>query len=447
MPLRRLRWRYLVTTGALLVGLASVNDAVLTVVWWVALSTLLTPSILAVLEAAWSRIPAAPLSRSEAVSVRPTSVVVSAYLPNEQTILIETVRHIVQTIEDEERAELVVVYNTPTPLSIEKDLQDFAVTCPRVRVLAAHASESKAENINVAMSSVRGEFVAMFDADSRITPTALRRAMAHLAAGGDFCQGANVVALNGSGWLERLVAAEFLEKFFVSYQGRWNMAKVAYFCGSNGYGSRRFLGGRFSSNYLVEDIEYSIRATLSGRRVTFDPRVIAQESAPPNWSAWWRQRMRWAIGWRQVATSYKWRVWTSDLRITQKLLWAFLLHWRRLVLPLALVAFVAVSGFASVGSATRISLGTGWAALLMGSWVAATVQAFAVLPALAAARGIRRRDILAYTALFPFYDLLRSGTMVLACFLSHTRWHVTPRGSARTVQRGRSAEPQVTAKG
>jgi cellulose synthase/poly-beta-1,6-N-acetylglucosamine synthase-like glycosyltransferase len=443
MRRRHFRWTSFIVIGILLVGLASIDDAGLAASWWAALSCLLTPSIVSILEASWSATPAQSnqgIPRAHSLSV---SIVVSAYLPNEQSILVETVRHVVQTVKEGD--EVIVVYNTSTPLPIEKELQALATACPRVRILPAHASKSKAENLNLAVARAKGDVIAFFDADSRMTHHALPRALARLAAGGDFCQGANAIALRGTGWIERLVAVEFLEKFFVSYQGRWKMAEVTYFCGSNAYSLRRSLDSNFSPACMVEDIEYSVRAALSGTAFVFDPNVIAEESAPPSCSAWWQQRMRWAIGWRQVVGLYKWRIWPSRLPTMQKILWTFFLHWRRVVLPFALVGFVAISGIVALRATAPVSLAQGWTMLLLASWLAAMVQAVAALPALSLARGIRRRDMVVYTALFPFYDLLRSSTMVLASFISEAGRSVTPRDTSDQLKVERPhEEPAVS---
>ena len=52
-----------------------------------------------------------------------SSFVIPAYLPNEKDIILETIMHILTNVERPEKGlEVILVYNTPVELAVEKEL-------------------------------------------------------------------------------------------------------------------------------------------------------------------------------------------------------------------------------------------------------------------------------------------------------------------------------------
>ena len=98
----------------------------------------------------------------------PIAVIVPCYLPNEQTIIISTVEHIIQHLDWPGPLTLTVVYNTPTPLAFEATLQEFnGREYPNrrvVRVVRAEGSSSKAENLNLILPRLTEAYVALYGA-------------------------------------------------------------------------------------------------------------------------------------------------------------------------------------------------------------------------------------------------------------------------------------------
>ena len=87
--------------------------------------------------------------RDEIAAVSLT-VLVPCYLPNEQPIILETIRHIIEKIEYDFPFTLIVCYNTPKPMEFEKTLAKLDGTVfpngRSLRVLNVKGSISKAEN-------------------------------------------------------------------------------------------------------------------------------------------------------------------------------------------------------------------------------------------------------------------------------------------------------------
>ena len=85
--------------------------------------------------------PSAPLPRC--------SFLVAAYLPNEQDIIVETIRHLLLHVQRPAAGlEIILAYNTPVDLLVEAELRKLAKQYPEFILLRVEGSRSKAENLN-----------------------------------------------------------------------------------------------------------------------------------------------------------------------------------------------------------------------------------------------------------------------------------------------------------
>ncbi|HIK44139.1 MAG TPA: glycosyltransferase family 2 protein [Leptolyngbyaceae cyanobacterium M65_K2018_010] len=293
------------------------------------------------------RLPAPPrpqggMSRSTDLGVTAqgpfVSVVVVAYLPNEQEIIEETLLHWLTQVEVPMAGwELILAYNTPSPLPVEARLRQLARQHPALVLLPVAQSRSKAANLNAALSQVKGEMTCIFDADHHPSPDCLRRAWEWLAPGHyDGVQGRNIIRNAGDNWLTHLVAVEFESIYGVSHYGRSLLADTALFGGSNGYwrtAAIRDLG--FYPNRLTEDIDATVRGILRGYRLVHDPAIVTTELAPTSLRGLWLQRQRWSQGWLEVAWIYMDRVGRSPhLDPVQKTYWLLMLLFSQCFYPL-----------------------------------------------------------------------------------------------------------------
>lgn len=266
------------------------------------------------------------------------SVVVAAYLPNEQEIIEATLYHWLTEVEVPTAGwELILAYNTPTPLPVEARLYSLAQRFPNLVLLPVPHSRSKAENLNAALNQVRGEMTCIFDADHHPASDCLRRAWVWLRDGQyDGVQGRNIIRNAGDNWLTHLIAVEFECIYGVSHYGRSLMADTALFGGSNGYwrtSTLRELG--FCPTRLTEDIDATVRGIVRGDRLVHDPAIVITELAPTNLRGLWLQRQRWSQGWIEVACLHLHRVaLTPHLDPVQKGCWLFMLLFSQGFYPL-----------------------------------------------------------------------------------------------------------------
>jgi cellulose synthase/poly-beta-1,6-N-acetylglucosamine synthase-like glycosyltransferase len=256
--------------------------------------------------------------------------IVAAYLPNEQDIILDTIRHILSTVYRSALGiELILAYNTPIDLPIEGELQAFAEQHPELRLLRVEGSHSKAENLNAALDLVTGDITCILDADHHPAPDCFFRAWRWLERGYDVVQGRNVIRNHSDSLLTQVIAVEFESLYGVSHPAKSFLTDSTIFGGSNGYWRSSVLKRiRFNPIMLTEDIDATLRTLLSGHRIVHDRSIIATELAPENFNSFWFQRKRWAQGWLEVSFKYQRRVWRSPhFSLWQKIYWTYLLYY------------------------------------------------------------------------------------------------------------------------
>ncbi len=279
-----------------------------------------------------------------------STFLVAAYLPNEQDIILETVHHLLATIQrPADGLEIILTYNTPVDLPIENDLRLIAEAHPELRLLRVEGSHSKAENLNAAMDLITGEIVCILDADHHPIADCLVRAWRWLEHDYHVVQGRNVIRNHGQNLLTQNIAIEFESVYGVSHQAKSLLTDTTIFGGSNGYWRTPVLQKiRFNPVRLTEDIDASMRTLLSGHKIVHDRSIVTTELAPVDFNAFWFQRKRWAQGWLEVSLKYQRRVWKSNkLSLWQKAYWTYLLYYCVLyslialqILPLLLSSYL-----------------------------------------------------------------------------------------------------------
>lgn len=289
-----------------------------------AMSYLQTAS--ALIPSGWDNRPAEP-----ATPVPRTTFIVSAYLPNEVTVIEATLLNLLQNVQrPEDGIEVILAYNTPQLMELEKRLRELTKLHPELILANAYGSRSKSQNQNYALDLASGEMIVLLDADHLVASDCLTRAWRWLENGFDVVQGRCTIRNGKSGLVSALVSVEFQTIYGVSHFAKFRLFRTALFGGSNGYWRASVLKAiRFRNDRLTEDIDATLRATLNGCRFIHDRSILSSEEAPLTWTGLWFQRKRWAQGWYQCSVSHQKAVWQSQyLNRRQKFLWTTLLMWR-----------------------------------------------------------------------------------------------------------------------
>ena len=362
------------------------------------------------------------------------SVIVAAYLPNEQDIIVETLEHWLMQVEAPTAGwEVILAYNTPTRLPVEAQLQQLAQRFPALVLLPVAHSTSKAENLNVALQRVQGTMTCIFDADHRPARDCLMRAWAWLRYGDyDGVQGRNAIRNAQDNWLTRIIAVEFECIYGVSHYGRSLLADTALFGGSNGYWNTaaiRAVG--FHPARLTEDIDATLRALLQGYRIVHDPNITTTELAPVTLRSLWLQRQRWSQGWMEVSGKY----WCGVVRSPhldqfQKTCWLIMLLYSLYFHTLIWQAIPISLSFALVDPGRDLGLET-WNFVLMGVLILSmVVQVIVAIRPRSPGTPLSWGDGATFCLLSPLYFWFKSA-IALVAFYNHLcgsrTWHVTQR--------------------
>lgn len=359
------------------------------------------------------------------------TIIVSAYLPNEQDVILHTIKHMLRHLDCPGNLQIILAFNTSKDLPVEEELKRLSLRDKRFEVLRVDGSSRKATNMNAAVQRATGQIIAFFDADAKPEPDCLMKAHGWIRLGYDFVQGANLIQNRKHNWITRIISIEFLEKYFVSYLGRFLGAGVTYFTGSNAYWRSSVLQElTFSTSMQLEDISASIRCMLEGKKLAFDPDIRCYEFAPVRFVDWWKQRRRWAIGWSELTKQFQKQVLcSSELGSLQKAIWTYFLTGRRIILPVLQCSVPALAAPILFGGGIWFFVGLNFAlsALALASSFG---QGFAVRKTMPHSSYLRLGPLLAYALFFPVYDSLRNLTIargIGAFFLKETKWEVTPR--------------------
>ena len=380
---------------------------------------------------------ALPLVTGDGDEIPAVTALIVAYLPNEQQIILQTVKHFLSMVDvPPDKLQVLVVYNTPEPLGVEAELEKLARNDPRLLVVEAKESRSKAENINVGLQYARGEVIGLFDADHLPERLCFRKALRWLRSGYDAVQGRCVIRNGSENWLTRMIDVEFVGMYAVSHASRSLAVDAAIFGGSNGYWRKdalRLL--RMDSTMLTEDIDVTVRGLIAGYRIIHDRSIISTELAPSSLTSWFHQRLRWAQGWHQVTMKHtRALVRTRALTRRQKLYFAYMLPWREAFAAVAPQAFPILMAYV----VAQLAFGRQWwyvdpylvatTMLTLGSGAITTLIAFRV--ARLSDTPLRVRDVASYVLVAPLFTLLRN-IVTLAAWTREVRrdseWVTTPR--------------------
>lgn len=353
---------------------------------------------------------AAPVIATEMPAV---SIILVAYLPNEQGIIVDTIRHILDTLDvPAHQLQLVLAYNRPARLPVEAEIERLAAHDQRFVPLLVDGSRSKAENINAALPILTGDIVGVFDADHHPAADSARRAAGWFNIGYDVVQGRCIIRNDEESWLARLVALEFGSMYAVAHAARSLLTDLAIFGGSNGYWRADVISRvAMDPSMMTEDIDATVRCLGLGYRIVHDRSVVSTELAPESVKSWLHQRLRWAQGWYQVTRRHAGRGRAaSKLRFPQRLYLTYLLEWRELYAIVAPQAFPMLLAIAVVHVAFRLEWL--WDPYLTATTIVTLASGFLVATAAAvqeaAVRRVRFRVVAAYLLLAPLLALIRS---------------------------------------
>jgi cellulose synthase/poly-beta-1,6-N-acetylglucosamine synthase-like glycosyltransferase len=230
----------------------------------------------------------------------PLTILIPAH--NEEKVIERTVRSMLALDYPAEQLEVFVINDASTDAT-GAILDRLALEDPRIRVLHRVPPEGgcgKGAALNAAMLQVSNEYVAIYDADNRPEPNALKLLVAQFlripdlgAVVGKFRTGNKRLNL-----LTRCINIEGLSYQGILQAGRWCLWKTAALTGTNYVIRRSALErvGGWDVEALAEDAELSVRLYQDGYKIAYVPVSISWEQEPETVQVWLKQRTRWARG-------------------------------------------------------------------------------------------------------------------------------------------------------
>jgi cellulose synthase/poly-beta-1,6-N-acetylglucosamine synthase-like glycosyltransferase len=246
-----------------------------------------------------------PPGRSDAE--RPTvSLVVTAY--NEADVLEATIDACTSVEYPSDRLEVVVGYESASTDGTAALAEFAAASDPRVTAVERTAPPGgKASATNHALTAATGDVVGILDADQRLEPGAVARAVRWFRDESVWCVKGRCLGTNPGASLVALCAT--VERTLVErteFVARDRLGGFSIFTGGQAFFRAAALEsvGEFDESVLLEDLDMAYRLQRAGGDVRVDPGVVTRETNPAGVSAWWSQRKRWARGGMQVARRY-----------------------------------------------------------------------------------------------------------------------------------------------
>jgi cellulose synthase/poly-beta-1,6-N-acetylglucosamine synthase-like glycosyltransferase len=182
----------------------------------------------------------------------------------------------------------------------------------------------KAGALQDAMPMVKGDYIAIFDADFIPSTNWLKDTIQHYVKSSD-----PNVAVVQTRWghinseyslLTKLQSTGIDGHFAIEQQARSNNGYFLNFNGTAGLWNRQAIidAGGWHADTLAEDMDLSYRAQLRGWRVVYDNSIVAPAELPVAMLAFKLQQFRWAKGSIQCAKKLISQIWQADLSLAVK---------------------------------------------------------------------------------------------------------------------------------
>lgn len=206
-----------------------------------------------------------------------------------------------------QKVDIVLVVGGSSDNTVEV-CNEYAERYPsRIKLLHQPMSTGKPSALNQGLEHVKGEIVAVFDADSVPSADLLRRAVAYFTDSSVVAvQGRNSAINADQNLLTRIVSYEEAIAFQIHLQGRESLRRFVPLTGSCCLIRKSMIESvsGWDSESLSEDLEMAVRLFHSGNRIRYAPDVQSYQENPSNVAQLTRQRLRWFRGGMEVGLKY-----------------------------------------------------------------------------------------------------------------------------------------------
>ncbi|MDO5815777.1 MAG: glycosyltransferase family 2 protein [Methanobrevibacter sp.] len=229
---------------------------------------------------------------------------VSIFIPahNEENTIEATVRSICNSEyskNDEDNYEVIVINDGSTD-STGEILSNLKNDIPQLKIVTRHPPRSgkgKGFVLNDALTLSQGEIIGVFDADTQIKTDYLMTIVQYLNGDIDGVQSRVKMFNTDENYLARMQHLEFAS-FGNTLIAKDNLGSTGFLGGNGQFVKKDAIvnSGRWDGFAVTEDLNLAIKIMLQGGKIRYCGDCAVYQEAVTEWKAFFRQRVRWAIG-------------------------------------------------------------------------------------------------------------------------------------------------------
>ena len=229
---------------------------------------------------------------------------VSVFIPahNEENTIGSTVASVCNSdycIGDKINYELIVINDGSTDNTGEI-LSSLKKDYPQLKIVTRHPPRSgkgKGFVLNDALTLSKGEIIGVFDADTQIKSDYLKTIVQYLNGDIDGVQSRVKMFNLNENYLARMQHLEFAS-FGNTLIAKDNLGSTGFLGGNGQFVKKQSIidSGRWDGFAVTEDLNLAIKIMLNGGKIRYCGECAVYQEAVTEWKAFFRQRVRWAIG-------------------------------------------------------------------------------------------------------------------------------------------------------
>ena len=229
---------------------------------------------------------------------------VSIFIPahNEENTIEATITSVCESEyykNDKPNYEVIVINDGSTD-STGEILAEIKKDLPQLKIVTRHPPRSgkgKGFVLNDALTLSQGEIIGVFDADTQIKTDYLMTIVQYLNGDIDGVQSRVKMFNRDENYLARMQHLEFAS-FGNTLIAKDNLGSTGFLGGNGQFVKKDAIidCGRWDGFAVTEDLNLAIKIILQGGKIRYCGECAVYQEAVTTWRAFFRQRVRWAIG-------------------------------------------------------------------------------------------------------------------------------------------------------
>ena len=229
---------------------------------------------------------------------------ISIFIPahNEENTIEATITSVCESEyykNDKPNYEVIVINDGSTD-STGEILAEIKKDLPQLKIVTRHPPRSgkgKGFVLNDALTLSQGEIIGVFDADTQIKTDYLMTIVQYLNGDIDGVQSRVKMFNRDENYLARMQHLEFAS-FGNTLIAKDNLGSTGFLGGNGQFVKKDAIidCGRWDGFAVTEDLNLAIKIILQGGKIRYCGECAVYQEAVTTWRAFFRQRVRWAIG-------------------------------------------------------------------------------------------------------------------------------------------------------